>query len=239
MNKVKKNLILTAISLGFAVLGLYIFVQAKEGMYFVTLPSFVLILGSVMSAMIFYSKNHMAKNEPLADFLGLKITKYLSVLGKARVDMRGEINGFEVFLRHKTFSHAGQKLENYIFAIKITNPAKINLYIKPEGVFNTPPGTIPPKLNGSQWNWPEFIKIYGKPFEVVNALFKDDSNSGMFHNFFAKITCKIEGGDMEFYTEKIQEPDFLNYEEVKNLFDLGTKIALKIDQLPPSLNKHF
>jgi hypothetical protein len=222
--------------LAFAALGLYIFIHAKAGMYFVTLPSFVLILGGIMTSILFYSKSHMAKNEPLADFLGLKITKYLSVLGKSRVDMRGEINGFEVFLRRKTFSHARQKLENYIFAIRINNPAKINLYIKPEGAFNTPLGTVPPKLNGAQWHWPDFIKIYGKPFNVVNALFKDEANSTMFHHFFAKITCKIEGKDMEFYTKKIPEPDFLNYEEVKNLFDLGTKIALKIEHLPPSLN---
>ena len=236
MNKIMRNWILAAVSLGFAALGLYIFLHAKAGMYFVTLPSFVLILGGLMTSILFYSKSHMAKNEPLADFLGLKITKYFSVLGKSRVDMRGEINGFEVFLRRKTFRHSMQKTENYIFAIKISNPAKINLLVKPEGAFNSPHGTIPPKLNGAQWNWPEFIKIYGKPFEVVNALFKDKSNSTIFHHFFAKITCKIEGEDMEFYTENIQEHDFLNYEEVKNIFDLGTKIALKIDQLPPSLN---
>ncbi len=229
-----KNKILTALSLGFATIGFCIFSYVK-GVSFITIASIALILSSLILAIIFYNETGKEKNKPLADYLGLKITKSLSLAGFSGLDMRGKINDFEVFFRRKTYITKMKRSRKYIFAIRISNPANINLYIKPKGFLTRPFRAMPPKLYTAKWDWPDFIEIYGKPFKAIETLLKDTSSSRTFHHFFAKITCKIKGKDMEFYTEELQKSNSLQDDQIKTLFDLGAKIALKIDKLSPSL----
>ena len=156
----------------------YLFSKARGGVHFENISLLIICIASIIAVIVFLSKAKGKSFEPLAKKLGLKVSGSLNMGSGSHVDMEGEIQNRAVFLRYQDeTSHStmgGYSNHScYKFTLKLTNPYKIDLYVGPEGLLNTPANilTLPEKLDTSNWEWADFIPFFGPPGQAVIAIF--------------------------------------------------------------------
>ena len=207
----------------------YFFIHAKPGIHFENISLLIICVIALISFFIFLSKAKGNSFKPLARALGLEIASAMSLGTGGHVDMEGKIQNRTVFLRYEESSGKYRHHCIYKFALQLNNPHNIDLYIGPEGLLNTPANAmfLPKKLDTGDWEWAEFITVYGAPAETINSIFSNKDNTETFSAFFSKFNIRAKNDKMEFEVNEKNLDDIIP--DLKEILNYAISVANALD----------
>ena len=146
------------------------------------------------------------------------------------------MQGRTIFVRYeeehrhsRSMLTSSRNMTTYNFTLEINNPFKIDLYTCQEGILNTPANilSLPKKLDTTNWEWAEFLTVYGAPAEAVNSIFSNTANTEVLSDFLSKFDLRVKNDKMEFKVKEDKLDDIIP--ELKEILNYALSVANALD----------